>query len=220
MIPKIVWQTHESKYEDLPELYKINSQTYQTIGWEYRYHSALDRQLFISEHFPEYLHLYLHIGPGIYRADFWRYLVLYKHGGFYTDMDSRLAEYRQDSDFARSINDPESTFNVLKDTDTYYANGTIICSQDNLIMKEIVEAVVSKCQEFYDEGWKVFPHPTWVHATGPKVYTEVIQKHMDKVSHWYTITEGLDKFSIQHGGRHKHKMDIDSANNMFLGQRY
>jgi len=40
MIPKIVWQTHECKYEDLPEIYKDNAETWKFDGWDYRYHSA------------------------------------------------------------------------------------------------------------------------------------------------------------------------------------
>lgn len=220
MIPKIVWQTHECEYDDLPELYKINSQTYQTFGWEYRYYSASDRQSFIAEHFPEYLHLYLHIGAGIYRADFWRYLVLYKYGGFFVDMDSRIfGDNDMDSDFFKTINDPDQTFHVLKASDTAYANGVILCSKENPVMKEIINTMVNKCQEFYDEGWKIFPHFGWIHATGPEMYTNVINKNLDQITHWYIYDLDMNKLPIKHGGPLKHKIDVDAAKNLHLGER-
>ena len=36
---KIIWQTHKWEYEDLPDLYKKTSKTWQIMNpdWEYRY---------------------------------------------------------------------------------------------------------------------------------------------------------------------------------------
>jgi hypothetical protein len=219
MIPKIIWQTHECPYEDLPELYKSNSQTYKDLdGWEYRYSSASDRQSFIEEHFPEYLHLYLHIGPGMYRSDLWRYLVLYKYGGMYVDMDSKIY-YDPANDFAKSINDPDATLNVVWASDILLNNYLILCSERNLVMKDLVDTVTFKCQEFYDEGWKIFPHASWLEATGPGVYTSVISKHMEKVSYFYGYRDEVNKLSIQHSDIHKHEMDWHSAKNLHLGER-
>jgi len=218
MIPRIVWQTHESSYDDLPDLYKDNSQTYKNLGWEYIYHSALDRELFITEHFPEYLHLYLHIGPGIYRADLWRYLVLYKYGGFYADIDSRLI-YDKDTPFDKSIHDPNATFNVVKDANTLFNNYAIMCSENNTIMKDIVEAVTSKCQEFYNEPYKIFPHSSWIYATGPTMYATIINRHIEKISYFYNPRDEVYDFAVKHHDIFKHQMDRDSVMNFHLGLR-
>jgi mannosyltransferase OCH1-like enzyme len=218
MIPQIIWQTHESAYEDLPQLYKDNSQTYKNLGWEYRYHSALDRESFIAEHFPEYLHLYLHIEPGIYRADLWRYLVLYTHGGFYADMDSRL-EYKKYSYFDKTVHDPNATLNVVYDPNTSFNNYAILCSKNNPIMKEIIEAVTSKCQEYYDEPYEIFPHASWVSATGPVMYSSVINKHIDKISYLYKPSDQVYDFAVRHYDELKHQMDRDSVLNFHLGLR-
>ena len=218
MIPKIIWQTHETAYEDLPQLYKENSQTYKDLGWEYRYHSALDRESFIAEYFPEYLHLYLHIGPGIYRSDLWRYLVLYKYGGFYADMDSRL-ECEENSLFYKTIHDPNATFNVVHDSITLFNNYAIICSQDNPVMKDLVEAVTSKCQEFYDEPYEIFPHARWIYATGPVMYGSVINEHIDKISYFYNPTDHASAFAVRHYTQFKHKIDMDIALNFHDGLR-
>jgi inositol phosphorylceramide mannosyltransferase catalytic subunit len=208
-IPKIIWQTHESKYEDLPDLYKENSQTYKDLGWDYRYCSALDRESFIAENFPEYLHLYLYIKPGIYRSDLWRYLVLSKYGGFYADMDSRL-DYKKGSAFDKTIHDPNATFNVVCDPRSLFNNYAIMCSPNNPIMEEIVKAVTSKCQEFYDEQNEIFPDYKWVYATGPKMYASVINKHIDKISYFYNPRdEGYD-FGVRHYQMYKHEIDKDT----------
>jgi mannosyltransferase OCH1-like enzyme len=217
-IPKIIWQTHESKYEDLPDLYKENSQTYRDLGWDYRYYSALDRELFVSDYFPEYLHLYQHIGPGIYRADLWRYLALSRYGGFYADMDSRLV-YKKDSAFDKTINDPNATFNVVCDPNTQFNNFAIMCSPNNPIMEEIVESVTSKCQEFYDEPYEIFPHASWVYATGPAMYSSVISKNIDQISYFYNPNGEVHHFGVRHYEVYKHEMDRDISNSFHLGLR-
>ena len=209
MIPKIIWQTHESPYEDLPELYKANSQTYKDLdGWEYRYHSNADREAFIAEHFPDYLFLYQYIGPGMHRADFWRYLVLYKYGGFYADMDSRLY-YNETDHFAKTINDPNATFNVVTAGTTPFNNWLILCSKENPIMKDVVDAMVSKCNEFYHQGYEIFPYPSWLEATGPEFYSGIINKHIANISYMYGHTDEAYNLSARHGDEYKHEMDKD-----------
>ena len=207
MIPKIIWQTHETPYDELPELYKINSQTYIDLEeWEYSYNSNADREAFIEEHFPEYLHLYRYMVPGMFRADLWRYLVLYKYGGFYVDMDSRLF-YNEDYHFAKTINDPHATFNTVSSEGDIFNNWIILCSKENPIMKDIVETVTAKCQEFYDEPYKVFPHGRWLQATGPEIYSSVISRHLDEVSYIYWHKDEVPNLGAMHTGIYKHEMD-------------
>jgi mannosyltransferase OCH1-like enzyme len=209
MIPKIIWQTHESTYDELPDIYKTNSQTYKDLdGWEYRYHSNADREAFITEHFPQYLHLYRYIGPGMYRADFWRYLVLYKYGGFYADIDSRLF-YEEGTHFAKTINDPDATFNVVTAGNTPFNNWLILSSKENPIMKDIVYAMISKCREFYSEPYKIFPDASWNEATGPAFYSSIINKHIKDVSYIYGHRDEVYDLGAVHIRPYKHSMDED-----------
>lgn len=214
MIPKIIWQTHESPYEDLPELYKANSQTYKDLdGWEYRYHSNADREAFIAEHFPQYLHLYLYIKPGIFRADFWRYLVLYKYGGFYADMDSRLF-YDKDTHFAKTINDPNATLNVVTSENSAFNNWLIICSKENPIIRHVAATVVSKCQEFYDMVYTTFPDGRWLQATGPEIYSSIVSQYMGDISYIYGHEDEFWDLGACHTGIYKHEMDVDTFFNL------
>jgi mannosyltransferase OCH1-like enzyme len=214
MIPKIIWQTHECPYDELPELYKTNSQTYKDLGWDYRYNSASDRQSFIEEHFPQYLHLYLHIGPGIYRADFWRYLVLYKYGGFYVDMDS-FCDFDKNAPENQLTISLNSTFSVWMVSDNTYTNAIIMCSKKNSVMKQIIKAMVDKCQENYDQGFKVFPDANWLYATGPEMYSSVINNNIDKIDN----INHYDGMLIKHGGLYRHQMDAEIYSNFHPGSR-
>ena len=88
-VPKIIWQTHNYLYEELPEHLKQVTQTWINLNptWEYKYVNHIDRAEFVKTEDPV---LYTHfekLAP-ITQADIWRYLVTYKYGGAYADMDS------------------------------------------------------------------------------------------------------------------------------------
>ena len=88
-IPKIIWQTHNYLYEELPKHLKQVTQTWINLNptWEYRYVDHIARAEFVKTEDPV---LYTHfekLAP-ITQADLWRYLVTYTYGGVYADMDS------------------------------------------------------------------------------------------------------------------------------------
>lgn len=98
MIPKIIWQTHEWEYDDLPINYRKSADTWKNLnpGWDYRYISATERKKIVYELDP-YLHdlffLEEKVGTNwkegkLHQADIFRYLVIYHYGGVYADMDS------------------------------------------------------------------------------------------------------------------------------------
>jgi mannosyltransferase OCH1-like enzyme len=89
MIPKKIFQTHEYRYEDLPEHYKQTSLSWQNLnpGWEYVYHDKDQRSKYIIENKPELYELYKSV-KGAHKADIWRYLIVSLEGGVYADMDS------------------------------------------------------------------------------------------------------------------------------------
>lgn len=89
MIPKIIWQTHNYKYEDLPSHLSKCTKTWQNLnpGWRYIYQDDSQREDFIKKEIPQLYEKYLKLEP-MYQADLWRYTVVYKYGGVYADMDS------------------------------------------------------------------------------------------------------------------------------------
>ena len=87
-IPKIIWQTHNYEYEDLPVHYKKIAQTWKNLNpdWEYRYVSYSERKEIIKK-YPTIWKYYVAQDP-VCQADIWRYIVTYENGGVYADMDS------------------------------------------------------------------------------------------------------------------------------------
>jgi mannosyltransferase OCH1-like enzyme len=90
-IPLKIHQTHNSN--------KLNSYLYNSCmvninsspEYEFIFYDENDRISFISNNYPaEYLDAYNSIIPGAYKADLFRYLLLYKEGGVYIDCKSSL----------------------------------------------------------------------------------------------------------------------------------
>jgi hypothetical protein len=89
VLPKIIWQTHEWDYKDLPDNFKKSSMTWKNLNptWEYRYVNAEERAKQVERFSPE-LYKYYPFMSKVAQADMWRYIAVYEHGGFYADMDS------------------------------------------------------------------------------------------------------------------------------------
>lgn len=89
MIPKIIWQTHNYMYQELPHSLKKCSETWINLnpGWEYRYVDHVEREKFVKENDLELYNIYKTLKP-IAQSDIWRILTIYKYGGGYADMDS------------------------------------------------------------------------------------------------------------------------------------
>jgi hypothetical protein len=99
MISKIIWQTHEWDYEDLPEIYKKTTATWQKLNpdWEYNYLNSIQRRTMVKNIRPQLLDKYdsfdgyvyenREIG-GMLQCDLWRVACIYEYGGVYADLDT------------------------------------------------------------------------------------------------------------------------------------
>lgn len=89
MIPKIIWQTHNYLYEELPDHVRRCMKTWTNLNpdWEHRYVNHIERESFVKSRSKELYELYLVSRPAA-QSDIWRLLALYEFGGVYCDMDS------------------------------------------------------------------------------------------------------------------------------------
>jgi hypothetical protein len=89
-IPKIVFQTSRSRCIT-PRLYEL-TQKWRFPGWSYYFYDDDALMRILHEAYAEFPHLQLFtescIKYGTIKADLWRYLVLWKYGGLYADLDS------------------------------------------------------------------------------------------------------------------------------------
>src|SRR5690242_21933575 len=90
-IPKRIIQT--SKSQDLPLLQKAAVANIRLLnpGFEYMFFDDRQVEEFIDKEFPEYRRVFDSFPVRIQRYDFFRYLAVYRFGGFYFDMDLLLA---------------------------------------------------------------------------------------------------------------------------------
>lgn len=89
VIPRILWQTNYTDRVTLPVYLNYLFNRLMAPSFEYRFMVTEARQDFIREHFPgEIFDSYSRLQIGAAQADFWRLLVLYKHGGVYMDIDA------------------------------------------------------------------------------------------------------------------------------------
>ena len=86
-IPKIIWQT--MKTNEVPVFMKSYADSWINLNPEYEYRFCDDNDIidFLKKDFPEYLPGYQNLKYGASKADLWRYLVIYKYGGVYADID-------------------------------------------------------------------------------------------------------------------------------------
>jgi mannosyltransferase OCH1-like enzyme len=86
-VPKTIWQT--MKTNAVPPKMREWADTWIKLNPEYHYNFVDDDGMrkFIGFSFPDYLQAFEKIKHGASKADLWRYLVMFKYGGVYADID-------------------------------------------------------------------------------------------------------------------------------------
>lgn len=92
-IPKIIYRTSPFKFDEIPQVILDSYKNDLKNNPEYSmfYFDDSDCQCFIEENYGiEYLSLYKKLIPTAFKADLFRYLLLYKHGGVWMDFSMSL----------------------------------------------------------------------------------------------------------------------------------
>jgi len=174
-IPKKFFQTWETKnispdFQTLIDQWKIFNPEY-----EYCFYDKNDRENFIKDNFEERVYnAYCKIIPGAFKADLWRYCVLYKYGGVYADIDT-LCLNRIDNILT---NDIDVMLLIDFNTNPYegqhnLANGFICCVPNNDIMLQCIYNIVNKIEN------QVIP-PSRLDFSGPGVLGRETNKFLGR----------------------------------------
>lgn len=139
-IPKWIFKTGPFSHGDLPEVMKaIYTETAEkNPGYQLFYFSDDDCINYIRDYYgEEYVNRFNALVPGAYKADYWRYLVLYKHGGCYSDftqmMLTKFDELISDVDRVFVRDTPEASFALY--------NAFICCKKGDKILEKVIELV-------------------------------------------------------------------------------
>jgi hypothetical protein len=90
-IPKLIIQTGKSRHLPLLAQAAVGTLRLHNPDYEWLFFDDQDVERFIDEHFPQHRALFDAFPYRIQKYDFFRYLAVYHHGGFYFDLDIFLA---------------------------------------------------------------------------------------------------------------------------------
>ena len=185
-IPRIIHQTYfeDITKETFPQLVRLQN-TWKASGWEYRFYSDDTARDYIRSHYPErFVSVFDTLLPGAYKADFFRYLVLFQDGGIYADIDVML-DANLDSFLTPDLAffAPIDSVGVYADETFCLWNGLIGSAPAHPILANVIERMVnlvSSRADLYDveravcevtgmdkmENWKIRAEPGLI-LTGP-----------------------------------------------------
>ena len=151
LIPKVIYQTNEHAYITQGMAKSVESILTANPDYEYRYFDNVSARNFIAENFrsePSILKAYDIVIPGAYKADIFRYCLLYKLGGVYIDMGF-VAKAP-----LRELIGPTDVFISPEDNGTGGMYNAFICCVPNhpVIWEAIVQSVNNILNRRYGEN--------------------------------------------------------------------
>ena len=169
MIEKNIFQSWYTK--NLDPLLQKQIDYFKQLNPEYTYHLYNDNDMdnFVNQHFyGEVAECYNKLNIIVAKVDFWRYLILYKYGGVYLDMDSSI-----EKPLHKLIKDEDQAIITAEGNPNLYVQWALIFSKQHPILKKTIELI---CINIKNNSY-----PNNIHKmTGPTVYTEAINEiHME-----------------------------------------
>jgi mannosyltransferase OCH1-like enzyme len=176
-VPLNIYQTWHTNV--LPPLMKNAVLTIIKNNPEFKYHLFDDNDCrnFIRDNFDEsVLNAFDSLIPGAYKADLWRYCVLYKNGGVYLDI-----KYLPFNNF-KFINLVEKEHWVLDVDKNAIYNALIVARPNNEILLKAINKIIENVKnKFYG--------CSCLHPTGPlmlsELFTEYEKKNIDMFHDFY-----------------------------------
>jgi mannosyltransferase OCH1-like enzyme len=165
IIPLNIFQTWHTK--KLPYLMKKTTNYIIESNPKFNYYLYDDNDCseFIKNHFDENVfNAYNSLIPGAYKADLWRYCILYIKGGIYLDI-----KYKPFNNF-KFINLTEKEHFVLDADNRGIYNALMVClPNNNLLLKAINQIVTNVQNKFYGSS------P--LEPTGPLMLASLIKNY-------------------------------------------
>ncbi len=213
IIPKIIHQIYFSN-KPLPAELSENMKNLKKMNpsWEHRIYDDTAMLDFIADNFPKRIFEgYCRINPiyGAARADFFRYLMLYKTGGIYLDIKSAASVplddvLREDDQFLLSQwrNDSEDRFHGwgLHDEVSNVIGGEfqqwyIAAAPGHPFLKAAIENVLRNI-DVYNPGLHGAGQYGVLRVTGPIAYTLAISPHLN--THSYRMVDSYSDIGLRY----------------------
>tara|TARA_R100001460_G_scaffold101157_2_gene144996 strand:+ start:1987 stop:4284 length:2298 start_codon:yes stop_codon:yes gene_type:complete len=157
MIPKIIHQTFETKNKPVGMAKACESWRVNNHDYVYLFYDAAERIDFIKEHFEKpVLTAYDTILPGAFKADLFRYCVLYIRGGIYIDSDTICL-----TSIDKYINSNDKLVVVRDDpmAKKWLANAFIAVTPKHPLMWEAINQAVKNIQSKHEQFYLDYTGP-------------------------------------------------------------
>ena len=175
MIPKTIYQTWYKK--NVPSGIKevVDEFLLKNPDYDYKFYDDEDIFYFIKENYDKStLKAYNDLQIGASKADFWRYLVLYKCGGVYLDIDAVL--YRDLDDLIRE----DDVAIITREGNTnLFVQWCLMFDKGHFFLEKTIE----RCERNILE--RIHHHT--LHATGPNAYSHIIHESFRKLREMFGI---------------------------------
>jgi mannosyltransferase OCH1-like enzyme len=187
VIPLNIYQTWHTK--ELPYHMQKNVDKIRETNPEFKYHLYNDEECrdFIDTYFnDDVLNAYDRLIPGAYKADLWRYCILYIHGGIYLDMkmrcvgDFKLIELVNQEHYVKDI----QSYNFKPNSISIY-NAVMIQKKHNPFLMECINQIVNNVNNNVYGFSSLYP-------TGPGMVGELYLKY----KYDYRLVD-IDMFHIE-----------------------
>lgn len=164
-IPKSIHQTFKTSKLPLITKWHIRQLKKKNPDYTYHFYDDNDIDAFIKAEFDqEVLNLYRKIKIGAAKADFFRYAILYKKGGIYLDIDSRII-----SPLSKFIISNDHAVISKESNLRNYIQYALFFEKEHPFLKKTLEVVM--------ENLKENKYPGDVHkTTGPAAFTKAIEE--------------------------------------------
>ena len=167
MIEKNIFQCYWNRNPSMEPLVSKMINKYKLMNPNYTHYLYDDNDMdnFVNKHFNgEIAECYNKLNITVAKSDFWRYLVLYKYGGIYLDMDSSI-----EKSLDELIKGDDQAIITAEGNPNLYVQWGLIFSKEHPILKKTIELI---CYNIKNNSY-----PNDVHKmTGPMVYTKAINE--------------------------------------------
>lgn len=171
-ISKNIFQTHKSVdyLEKKPKLVNAISSWYKfKYDFSYNFYNNNMCDEFIMNNFDENIQkAYLMLPMGVMKADLWRYCIIYKYGGIYSDVDTIC-------NINPNIFINDSLLTVSQEPNTsFFCQWTFSAPKNSPILKTIIDLSVERILNTPIKGEHIIHY-----LTGPAVFTDGIIKYLN-----------------------------------------
>lgn len=195
-IPKIIWQTHEWEYDDLPVNFKKASMTWRNLNptWDYRYSSASKRAEQIESFSPELYKFYPYMDK-VTQADVWRYVIVYENGGVYSDMDAMCCTSLDD--VIKEVPEEIDIFGPKVNDDNTMYNANFGAVQNSVCLEKVLEAILERYKAIDLSGII-----DAAKAAGELSLSEAVKFQLNYGIYWYSVVlgENINKVWTKYDG--------------------